>query len=248
MDGMTEKVDDDIRDIADRLRDLAIRINMIKGNSASADMKRCVNGFWRETKSGYQRKTLTTLEAIALIEAMREVPKSMSDWHKGLLPGDISGRIDGIFVLVRAFLSNARELALVKAFLKTDASQQFKRMLEEEASRPDTERAQKLRRDASAATRRAEAEARQALQQQTRLENARDLKPKASWSAAREKLAEDVRRMEKTYNKLVSRVGDAVNFAHWNSAGYLHVGDILGGLGELSARMWLGFSRTSDTH
>ena len=160
MDGMAEKVDDDIRDIADRLRDLAIRINMIKGNSATADMKRCVNGFWRETKSGYQRKTLTTLEAIALIEAMRDVPKTMSDWHKGLLPDDISGQIDGIFALVRAFFICTREsLFLVKAFLKTDASKQYTARLQEEASRPDAERAQKLRRTASAATRRAEAEA-----------------------------------------------------------------------------------------
>ena len=160
MDGMAEKVDDDIRDIADRLRDLAIRINMIKGNSATADMKRCVNGFWRETKSGYQRKTLTTLEAIALIEAMQDVPKTMSEWHKGRLPDDISGRIDGIFALVRAFFICTREsLFLVKGFLKTDASKQYTARLQEEASRPDAERAQKLRRTASAATRRAEAEA-----------------------------------------------------------------------------------------
>jgi hypothetical protein len=55
--------------------------------------------------------------------------------------------------------------------------------------------------------------------------------------------------MEKTYNKLVSRVGDAVNFASYGSSGYLHTGDIQSGLAVLADKMQTQrFYRTWDTY
>ena len=73
-EAIVEKMDAEITKIANGLRDLAIRmendLGKGGGNSASADMRRCVNDFWEKTESGYQRKTMTTLTAIELIEAM----------------------------------------------------------------------------------------------------------------------------------------------------------------------------------
>ena len=146
-----EKIDAEITVIVNKLRDLAIRMDRLGkggGNSASADMRRCVNDFWEKTESGYQRKTMTTERAIKLIEKIPNVPKTMSVWHKKRLGDVISGNIDAIFTCVSRFLStNGSLIHDVKALAAVQRRQDEERQALE----------------------------RQALQKQKPLENAREL-------------------------------------------------------------------------
>ena len=151
-EAIVEKMDAEITKIANGLRDLAIRmendLGKGGGNSASADMRRCVNDFWEKTESGYQRKTMTTERAIKLIEKIPNVPKTMSVWHKKRLGDVISGKIDAIFACVKGFLrTNGSLIHDVKALAAVQRRQDEERQALE----------------------------RQALQKQKTLENVREL-------------------------------------------------------------------------
>jgi hypothetical protein len=89
----------------------------------------------------------------------------------------------------------------------------------------------------------------QELQRQRKLEEEQDLVTKATWSEARLKLIQELGTVGKTYKSLVSRFGDTNRGKRRSSPDYLHVGQILGGLIELTDYMATQpFKRSKDTY
>ena len=188
----------------------------------------------------YQRKTWTTEHELELME-------DMNTWdmrdpcveHKERLGDDIAKEFDAICIVVRGFVA------------RNESAKYKTKRLEAQARTLAAQEKETAAEAAAEAIRQAQLEARLALQRRTALENARDLEAKGAWKAARLKVTQDVRTVNKTYEGLASRLGDGVsNFVTaWNSPGYLHVGQILGGLIELSEYMATKtFKRTEDTY
>jgi hypothetical protein len=229
------KRDNDITEIKTRLRKLDIAIdtwiqeNNQRGNSACGTIGRCVWRFWEvegELVTTYKLRTMTPEQEMQAIEYISEHERiDKKDWHKSLLAPEISREIDDIFDLLQAFCRrNESEKH------KTDRLQKEAKRREEEArrlaaavqNRDDYEKAmQKII---------------QRLSEQAQAEAA-DAKAKDTWSAARLKLAGDLGTMRKTYEGLVSRFGEGTAnfFRPKDDPKYVHDGDILLGLYELSA-------------
>ncbi len=110
---------------------------------------------------------------------------------------------------------------------------------EQEAKRQARKLAAEESRAAAEAERRASEGKKQELQRQRTLEEARDLEVQPGWSEERLKLAADLGTIRKTYEGIVSRVGDAMRRASFGrgSSNYIFDGYILGVLMELSNYM-----------
>jgi hypothetical protein len=232
----------DITEIAEGLRDLdidmdtALRKDQDWGNAVSGTMHRCVNKFWKKKGRGvtqYELITMTTEQKIQMIEAIYEDMRTDSKWQKDKLGSFIAADIDAIFELVKDFLSRNESEKHKAERLQKEAALEARRLADEEA------KAKRLAKD----------EERQELNRQRKQEEEQDLVTNATWSDARKELIQELGTVGKTYKRLVSRFGDTNLITPYGSKNYLHVGQILGGLIQLTDYMATRpFKRSEDTY
>jgi hypothetical protein len=266
--GNTEGFDGDeaeraaeITEIANRLKDLNMLIDASLrdkykrtgregGNTVSSDIRICAEQMWEITErvdvkgklvKTYMRKKMTVDQAIYAIEEMCEFRLKYAaeqSSHKKSFGDDISDRIDEAFEIVRDFLTrNESEKR------KAERLEAEERRRHEEAKRREKMRDEEAKRAADAAKKRAEDEKAEELRRQRiaeyALAEAADVAVSDTLWEARRKLAGELGKMRKTYERFVSRFGeDTANyFTPMNSPKYVHDGVILGGLNGLSEYM-----------